>query len=124
LLVGIIVSLVYLFQFQVNSGDEFLLGGRPFTGSELTAIEAAFARAGLSQSVIEGNRIRIPRGQKAEYLAALADNNALPADFNNYLDQATAADSPFASTKSMEIRRWNAKQKARSKRASSRRSAT
>ena len=111
LLVGIIVSLVYLFQFQVNMGDEFLLGGRPFTGSEMTAIEAAFARAGLSQSVIEGNRIRIPRGKKAEYLAALADNNALPADFNNYLDQATAADSPFASTRSMEIRRWNAKQK-------------
>jgi flagellar M-ring protein FliF len=111
LLVAIVVSLVYLFQFQVRSGDEFLLGGRPFTGSEMTAIEAAFARAGLSQSVIEGNRIRIPRGQKAEYLAALADNDALPADFNNYLDQATAADSPFASSRSLEIRRWNAKQK-------------
>jgi flagellar M-ring protein FliF len=111
LLAGIVVSLVYLFQFQVSAGDEFLLGGRPFSASELTAIEAAFAKAGLSQSVIDGNRIRIPRGQKAEYLAALADSSALPADFYNYLDEATAADNPFSSTKSMEMRRWNAKQK-------------
>ena len=111
LLVAIVVSLLYLFQFQTAAGDEFLLGGRPFTGSEIKAIEAAFAQAGLSQSAIEGDRIRIPRGKKGEYLAALADNNALPADFSTYLDEATAADSPFASTKSMEIKRWNAKQK-------------
>lgn len=76
LLVAIVVSLLYLFQFQTTSGDEFLLGGRPFTGSEIKAIEAAFAKAGLGHSVIEGNRIRIPRGKKVEYLAAMADNNA------------------------------------------------
>ena len=111
LLVAIVVSLLYLFQFQTTSGDEFLLGGRPFTGSEMTAIEAAFAKAGLGHSVIDGNHIRIPRGKKVEYLAAMADNNALPADFSKYLDEATAADNPFASTKSMEIKRWNAKQK-------------
>src|SRR5687767_1972857 len=111
LLAAVVVSLVYLFQYQVTSGDEYLLGGRPFTGSELTAIEAAFAKAGLGGSVLVGNRIRIPRGKKEEYLAALADNNALPADFYQYLDEATAADNPFASTKSMEMKRWNGKQK-------------
>ena len=111
LLVAVVVSLVYLFQYQVTVGEEYLLGGRPFTGSELTSIEAAFAKAGLGGSAVVGDRIRIPRGKKAEYLAALADNSALPADFYRYLDEATAADSPFASAKSLEIKRWNAKQK-------------
>ena len=111
LLAGIVVSLIYLFQFQATAGDEYLLGGRPFSGSELKACEAAFAKAGLSQSVIVGNQIRIPRGKKDEYLAALADGNALPADFNQYLDEATAADNPFASTKSIDVKLRNAKQK-------------
>ena len=64
LLAVIVVSLVYLFQYQVAGGDEYLLDGRPFSASELTAIEAAFAKAGLGKSAVVGNRIRIPRGQK------------------------------------------------------------
>jgi flagellar M-ring protein FliF len=111
LLVVVAVSLVYLFQYHVAGGDEFLLGGRPFTQSELTAIEAAFAKAGLGKSQVVGSQIRIPRGQKDAYLAALADGNALPADFYKYLDDAIKADSPFSSNKSLEMRRWNAKQK-------------
>ena len=47
LLALIVISLVYLFQYQVVAGDEYLLNGRAFSGSELTAIEAAFAKAGL-----------------------------------------------------------------------------
>jgi flagellar M-ring protein FliF len=111
LLAVVVVSLVYLFQYQASGGDEFLLDGRAFSGSELTAIEAAFAKGGLGKSTIVGNQIRIPRGQKDVYLAALADSSALPADFYKYLDEATASDNPFASTKSIELRRWNAKQK-------------
>src|SRR6185436_13397905 len=76
LLALVVVSLVYLFQYQVTLGDEFLLDGRPFSTSELTQMEAAFAKAGLGQSTIVGNRIRIPRGKKDIYLAALADGNA------------------------------------------------
>jgi flagellar M-ring protein FliF len=111
LLAVVVISIVYLFQFQASGGDEFLLGGRPFSASELTQIEAAFAKASLGKSVLEGSRVRIPRGQKDVYLAALAENNALPADFYKYLDEAAASDSPFASSKSMEMKRWNAKQK-------------
>ena len=112
LLAAIVIALVYLFQYQVTSGDEYLLGGRPFYGDELTRAEAAFAKAGLNGSQIaDGNRIRIPRGQKERYLAALAESSALPADFYKYLDEAAASDSPFSSTKSLEMRRWNAKQK-------------
>lgn len=111
LLAAIAVSVFYLFQYRVSGGEEYLLDGRPFSSSEMTAIETAFAKAGLSQSEIVGSRIRIPGGKKDVYLAALADNNALPADFYRHLDEATAADNPFASAKSMEMRRWNAKQK-------------
>lgn len=111
LLVIVVVSLAYLFQFQASGGAEYLLGGRGFTQSELTAIEAAFAKAGLRKSEVIGSQIRIPRGHKDQYLAALADGNALPADFYKYLDEAIGADNPFSSSKSMDVKRWNAKQK-------------
>jgi flagellar M-ring protein FliF len=111
LLTVIVVSLVYLFQYQVASGDEFLLDGRPFSASEMTAIEAAFARAGLGGSTVVGNRIRIPRGQKAAYLAAMAESTALPADFYKYFDDAVSSDNPFASNRTQEIKLSNAKMK-------------
>jgi len=111
LLAVIVVSLVYLFQYKMTGSDEYLLDGRPFSSSEIASIEAAFAQAGLSDSTIVGNRIRIPAGKKNQYLAALADNNALPADFYHYLDEAAARDNPFTSSRSQEMRRWNAKQK-------------
>src|SRR5262245_41936487 len=102
LLVLVVVSVTYLFQYQMAGGDEYLLGGRPFTQSELTAIEAAFAKAGLGKSTVAGSQIRIPRGQKELYLAALADGNALPADFYKSFDAAVRSDSPFNSTKSVD----------------------
>src|SRR5438874_2293198 len=111
LLLVVVVSLAYLFQYQTAGGDEYLLGGRSFMQSELTAIEAAFSKAGLGKSQVVGNQIRIPRGKKELYLAAIADGNALPADFYKYLDDAIKADNPFSSPKSLEMRRWNAKQK-------------
>ncbi|HZL87377.1 MAG TPA: hypothetical protein VFB96_03285 [Pirellulaceae bacterium] len=112
LLAAIVIALVYLVQFQATGSEEYLLGGRPFYGDELTRAEAAFAKAGLSGSQIaDGNRIRIPRGQKERYLAALAENSALPVDFYKYFDEAAASDAPFSSTRSLEMRRWNAKQK-------------
>ena len=111
LLAAVVLGLVFLFQFDGMTGDEYLLEGRPFSPSELTAIETAFAKKGLGKSQVIGGRIRIPRGQKDQYLAAMADGNALPADFYRYLDEATEADNPFMSTRSLEMRRWNAKQK-------------
>lgn len=111
LLALVVISLGYLWQYRLGAGEEYLLGGRAFTPSELTAIEAAFAKAGLGKSQVVGNQVKIPRGQKELYLAALADASALPADFYKYLDEATAADNPFASTRSLEMRLRNGKQK-------------
>src|SRR4051812_13621732 len=111
LIVLVVISLAYLFQYQVTGGDDLLLGGRPFTQSEMTAIEAAFAKAGLGKSTVSGSQIRIPRGKKELYLAALADGNALPADFYKYLDEAIKADNPFSSPRSLAMSWQNAKQK-------------
>lgn len=111
LAVGIVVGLFYLFQFQSAGSNEYLLGGRSFVAEELTRAEAAFAKAGLSQWEVEGGRIRVPHGKKALYLAALGENNALPADFFKYLDEAAASDNPFSSSKSLDFKRSNAKQK-------------
>lgn len=111
LVVVVAISLVYLVQSQVTHGDEFLLDGRPFSASELTSIEAALAQAGLGGSTVAGNRIRIPHGQKSAYLAALAEANALPTDFYKYFDDAVAAENPFVSSRSLELKHANAKMK-------------
>ena len=42
-----------------------LMGGEPFSAAQLPAMEAAFAKANLSDYEVEGNRIRIPGGQQA-----------------------------------------------------------
>ena len=75
LLVLVVVSVAYLLQYQVTGGDELLLGGRSFDVSELTQMEAAFAKANLGKWQTVGNQIRVPRGQKELYMAALADAN-------------------------------------------------
>jgi flagellar M-ring protein FliF len=109
---AVAVGLFYLFQYQASGSDEYLLGGRPFVAQELTKAEAAFATAGLTTwEVVEGSRIRVPRGKKSQYLAALGDSNALPADFFKYLDEAAASDNPFSSSKSLDFKQSNAKQK-------------
>ncbi len=64
--------------------------------SQLPAMEAAFAKAGLSDYQIEGNRIRVPLGRQSVYMGALADGGALPADFGKYLEKAVGT-SPWVS---------------------------
>lgn len=102
LLAAVVVSLGYLFTHQLSGGDAYLLGGQPFSAHELPAMEAAFGKAGLGNYTVEGNRIRIPRGQQAAYMGALADAGALPADFHKYLTDATANVGPFTSRPQQE----------------------
>jgi flagellar M-ring protein FliF len=102
LLAVLVAAVYYLFQYQVSGDGEYLFSGRVFTQTELAEMEAAFAKAGLGGSTIEGNRIRIPRGKKAEYMAALADNGALPVDFANIFDEVFASEN--ALTGSAQLR--------------------
>ncbi len=85
LLAVVVVSLGYLFNHQSSTADDILLGGDSVPSSQLPAIEAAFAKAKLSGYEIDGgHRIHVPTAQKAAYMAALADANALPKNFGDH----------------------------------------
>lgn len=91
----VVSSLVYLFRFQVEHTDEYLLGGNVLSQSDIVAMEAAFGDAGLSAYEIVGNRVRVPRSQRATYLAALSKANALPQSFGSATEKMFQSDSPF-----------------------------
>ena len=111
LLALVVISVGYLFTHQVSGTDVYLLGAKSFAASDLPAMEAAFAKAGLNSYELEGTKIRIPRGQQSEYIAALADGNALPPKFGDFLDELLKGESPFVSTKQRQERLKIAKQK-------------
>ncbi len=92
-----ITSLVFVVSRSPSSEDAYLLGGQGFSSSEMAAMEAAFGRAKLPGYRIESNRIRVPAGQQAAYMAALADHGALPANFGDYLAEANVKVGPFTS---------------------------
>lgn len=93
----VIVSMGYLFQHRGSGPDAFLFGGRALSDGELTAAEAGIAQAGLPGAEREGNRLKVPAGQQAKYLAAVADADALPPDFNKILEAALGKGSPWDS---------------------------
>ena len=98
LLVVVVVSLAYLFTHAVPGSGVYLLDGRSFSGSELAAMEAALGEAGLDCET-DGGRIRVPRGKKYEYMAALMKAGALPKDFGDTLLSTLENQSAFGSWK-------------------------
>ena len=103
LLVVIVLGLALLFRFQVETADDFLLGGRPFLAGEMTAVQRALSEAGLKNWQLEGSRIKIPGGQKDVYIAALAEGNALPSDWNAPMDKAVESINPFRSNRELDL---------------------
>lgn len=97
LLAVLVVSLVYLVTSHGRGPDTYLLGGHPFPPGNMAAVQAALAKAGLGDYTVEGNLIRIPYRKQADYVAALADANLLPADSSDYLLKVVQEASPFAS---------------------------
>jgi flagellar M-ring protein FliF len=93
LLVVVVVSLGYLFTARISSPDSDLMHGLPIPASQLPVMEAAFKKAGLSGYEVRGTQILVPRGQRAEYMAALADAKALPPNFGSALREAMNAGS-------------------------------
>ena len=85
LLAVVVISLVYLFTHEVAGPDVYLLGGEMFPSSEVNNMAVAFSQEGLDSYEIEGNRIRIPRGHREQYMAALAKHNALPEEYDEIL---------------------------------------
>jgi flagellar M-ring protein FliF len=115
LLVVVVISLTYLFTYQVSGQDEYLLGGVPLSPGQFQTIEGALGKEGLSYT-IEGSRIRIPSGQQAKYMGVLADANALPPQWGQAMGDAIKGESVFISAdsrkerynhaKSAELRLW------------------
>ncbi len=104
LLTGVIaVSLGYLAKQQSASPDDYLFNGEFLPGSDVDAAEAAIAQAKLNDYERVGNRIRVPRGRKSEYLAAVADAGALPPNFDTLMDKALDL-SPFTDSSTRKQR--------------------
>jgi|LakMenE01Jun11ns_1017448.scaffolds.fasta_scaffold9949900_3 flagellar biosynthesis/type III secretory pathway M-ring protein FliF/YscJ len=78
-----------------TSKQEYLFGGRDFSDAELSSWEAAFGDAQLGTYERVGQRIKVPSAQKDLYLKALSTANALPRNFNSYMDSALSNGSPF-----------------------------
>jgi flagellar M-ring protein FliF len=111
LLVASAGSLGWLFYLPLHSPDGYLLGGRPFTASELPAIQAAFDKAGLTGAVVEGNRIRVPKGQENAYVGAMAADGALPADFGTIFEKTLAEQPAWGPPETRREALKNAKQR-------------
>src|SRR5262245_30071138 len=94
LLVVIAVSLGWLVQGNVAENETFLMGGQTFSPSQLRDMQAAFGKAGL-EAHVEGAQVRVPRGQESKYMAALAEAQALPVEFGDYLSKAVTGGDGF-----------------------------
>jgi len=104
LLVAVIgVSLAYLVQFQSAGPDEFLFNGELLPSTVVDRAEAAIAQAELQDYERVGNRIKVARGKKAEYLAAVAEAGALPPNFHTILESALDL-GPFVDEKTRRER--------------------
>jgi flagellar M-ring protein FliF len=105
------ISLAYLFTYRNSSADDYLLNGASLDPADMEVMQEAFGKANLSNFQVEGSKIRIPQGQKAVYLAALAANNALPVHFGEYFQKAMENVNPFISSKQREEMMLAAKQR-------------
>jgi len=96
------VSLGFLAKGFPGAADEVLFNGEFLPPRDADRVEAAIAQAGLEGYRREGNRFYVPRGQKAAYLAAVADAGALPTNFDTLMDSFEV--SPFVSSEELEQR--------------------
>jgi flagellar M-ring protein FliF len=88
LLLGVIVvSLGYLFQGYAGASEEYLFT-EILPPREVYHIEAAIAKKKLPLLQQQAGRIVVPRGRRSEYLAAIAEDGALPANFDRLLDES------------------------------------
>jgi flagellar M-ring protein FliF len=97
LLAVVVISVGYLFQYPTAGPDDYLFGGAFIPDGQLNQIEAAIAQADLNGHRREGNRILVPVGQRAAYIAAVADAGALPPNFHNFLENALSQGGPWES---------------------------
>ncbi len=112
LMVGVIVvSLGWIVSSQQSSSYEYLLGGIHFSDTQLDRVETAFGDAQLRNYVREGKRIRIPVGEKDEYLKALSAGDALPKEWGSEMEQALTKGNVFESSEKFAVRAETARER-------------
>jgi flagellar biosynthesis/type III secretory pathway M-ring protein FliF/YscJ len=84
----VVLSAAWMFGQQRNRPDTYLMGGETFSATQLRDMQSAFGKAALEDYEIDEARVRVPHGQQSKYMAALADEGALPEDFGEYLRKA------------------------------------
>jgi flagellar biosynthesis/type III secretory pathway M-ring protein FliF/YscJ len=81
---------IWLARQRDSAPDVYLMGGESFSAGQLRDMEGAFGKAGLADYEIDSQKVRVPRGQQARYMAALADESALPAEFGDHLKKTVS----------------------------------
>jgi flagellar M-ring protein FliF len=104
LLAVVVVSLALLFRTGSSTADEYLFGAMPLTNSQITRMEAAMAAKKLKGWEVQGNRIRVPRGQKDEYIAAIGEAGELPHDVRSYMNEALNSGGLFEPREKWDLR--------------------
>lgn len=87
LLAVVVVSLGFLFQNAAAGPDEYLFGGEIIGRDRLPRMEAAIAAADIEYTV-EGNRLKVARGDRNAAVAAIASAEELPPEFHNLMKKA------------------------------------
>ncbi|MEN6558610.1 MAG: hypothetical protein ABFC54_10565 [Thermoguttaceae bacterium] len=90
-------SLGYLLTHQTVAPDADLMHGVAVAANQLPKMEAALAKANLTNYRIDGTSIRVPRGQEPIYMGALVAANALPPNFGESLIAAVNNGNAFES---------------------------
>jgi flagellar M-ring protein FliF len=104
LLVGVIaVSLGFLVKQNSAGPDSYLFNGESLPPADADRVEAAIAQKGLNGWQRDANRIKVPRGQMAEYLGAVAEAGALPANHDSIIQEALDL-GPFVDDKTRRER--------------------
>ena len=84
----VVLGVAWLSNQRGDGPGTYLMGRQSFSATQLRDMEGAFGKAGLVDYQIDGDRVRVPRGQQSKYMAALAEAGAMPEDFGEYLRQA------------------------------------
>ncbi len=100
----IVVSLGWVVSSETSGKYESLLGGVTLTNTELDRIETAFGDAQLRDYERIGKQIKIPSGEKDQYLKALSAAGALPKQWGAEMDRALAEGNVFESTEKFSAR--------------------
>jgi flagellar M-ring protein FliF len=112
LMICMAAALVWQFQSarMLTASGEYLLEGKRFTDSQLSAIVQALARSKLADYSIQDHRIRVPQGQSSLYLTALAEGGALPHDFHSHTAAAVKEVNIFESDRDRRDRMLHARE--------------